>query len=155
MCRCRFANCRHKHEPGCMVRGAWERYPFYLQLLTEVGHIAHRHISCRLHSKLTSVRPDGHMTPPRLFKLPVALVLPAPACQRCHGAFRASSTLHWYALLDHARLYKLPVALLLPAPTFQQSDEAASASLSVLLMPLSVPACDQCNDAASTRLSGI
>lgn len=34
--RCRFANCRHKHEPGCRVRGDWERYPFYLQLLIEV-----------------------------------------------------------------------------------------------------------------------
>lgn len=24
------------HEPGCVVRGDWERYPFYLELLEEV-----------------------------------------------------------------------------------------------------------------------
>ena len=35
-CSCRFANCQHIHEPGCVVRGDWERYPFYLEVLEEV-----------------------------------------------------------------------------------------------------------------------
>lgn len=32
---CRFSNCQHIHEPGCAVRGEWERYPFYLEILEE------------------------------------------------------------------------------------------------------------------------
>lgn len=33
--RCQFSNCRHCEEPGCIVRGDWERYPIYRQLLEE------------------------------------------------------------------------------------------------------------------------
>lgn len=33
--RCQFNNCRHCEEPGCVVRGEWERYPLYCQLLEE------------------------------------------------------------------------------------------------------------------------
>lgn len=32
---CRFSNCLHKDEPGCVVRGDWERYPHYLDFLEE------------------------------------------------------------------------------------------------------------------------
>ena len=32
---CRFSNCMHKDEPGCIVRGDWERYPHYLDFLVE------------------------------------------------------------------------------------------------------------------------
>ena len=30
--RCEFKNCSHVHEPGCVVRGDWERYPMYVDL---------------------------------------------------------------------------------------------------------------------------
>ena len=30
---CKFNNCLHQDEPGCVVRGDWERYAHYLQLL--------------------------------------------------------------------------------------------------------------------------
>ena len=33
---CQFNNCLHKDEPGCIVRGGWERYEHYLALLEEV-----------------------------------------------------------------------------------------------------------------------
>ncbi|MDF5723083.1 MAG: small ribosomal subunit biogenesis GTPase RsgA [Rhizonema sp. PD37] len=33
--KCRFSNCLHKDEPGCVVRGDWERYPHYLDFLEE------------------------------------------------------------------------------------------------------------------------
>ena len=36
---CRFSNCQHIHEPGCVVRGDWERYPFYLEILELVGSL--------------------------------------------------------------------------------------------------------------------
>jgi len=32
---CQFSNCLHRDEPGCVVRGDWERYPTYLLLLEE------------------------------------------------------------------------------------------------------------------------
>lgn len=32
---CQFHNCLHRHEPNCVVRGEWERYPYYLALLEE------------------------------------------------------------------------------------------------------------------------
>jgi ribosome biogenesis GTPase / thiamine phosphate phosphatase len=37
---CQFNDCCHDAEPGCAVRGKWERYPLYRQLLTEA--IAHQ-----------------------------------------------------------------------------------------------------------------
>ena len=33
--RCQFSDCLHRDEPNCAVRGDWERYPYYLQLLDE------------------------------------------------------------------------------------------------------------------------
>ncbi len=33
---CQFNNCLHRDEPGCIVRGSWERYEHYLTVLTEV-----------------------------------------------------------------------------------------------------------------------
>ncbi|MEM6254442.1 MAG: small ribosomal subunit biogenesis GTPase RsgA [Cyanobacteria bacterium P01_D01_bin.156] len=33
---CQFNDCLHRDEPGCSVRGDWERYPHYLSLLDEV-----------------------------------------------------------------------------------------------------------------------
>eukprot|EP00210_Caulerpa_lentillifera_P008921 g8512.t1 len=34
---CRFSNCRHITEPGCVIRSAdWERYPMYIKLLKEI-----------------------------------------------------------------------------------------------------------------------
>ncbi|MGG6296755.1 small ribosomal subunit biogenesis GTPase RsgA [Leptolyngbya sp. AN02str] len=32
---CQFHNCLHRDEPGCVVRGDWERYEHYLVLLEE------------------------------------------------------------------------------------------------------------------------
>ncbi|MBT9312899.1 small ribosomal subunit biogenesis GTPase RsgA [Leptothoe kymatousa] len=34
--QCQFNDCVHRDEPGCCVRGDWERYPHYLSLLDEV-----------------------------------------------------------------------------------------------------------------------
>ncbi|KAJ4814773.1 hypothetical protein LUZ62_027339 [Rhynchospora pubera] len=34
--RCAFNDCLHLGEPGCVVKGDWERYPYYLQLLDEI-----------------------------------------------------------------------------------------------------------------------
>ncbi|KAL8471168.1 hypothetical protein ACS0TY_028121 [Phlomoides rotata] len=34
--KCSFSNCLHIGEPGCLVNGDWERYPYYLQLLDEI-----------------------------------------------------------------------------------------------------------------------
>lgn len=31
--RCRFSDCLHRDEPGCIVGTDWERYPVYLELL--------------------------------------------------------------------------------------------------------------------------
>ncbi|KAF8390625.1 hypothetical protein HHK36_025152 [Tetracentron sinense] len=33
---CSFNDCLHLGEPGCLVKGDWERYPYYLQLLDEI-----------------------------------------------------------------------------------------------------------------------
>lgn len=35
---CQFNDCMHRDEPGCSVRGDWERYDSYLALLDEVLH---------------------------------------------------------------------------------------------------------------------
>ncbi|GAB4318949.1 MAG: small ribosomal subunit biogenesis GTPase RsgA [Leptolyngbyaceae cyanobacterium] len=32
---CQFSNCLHRNEPGCVVRGDWERYDYYLDMLDE------------------------------------------------------------------------------------------------------------------------
>ena len=32
---CQFSNCLHRDEPGCVVRGDWERYEHYLKFLEE------------------------------------------------------------------------------------------------------------------------
>jgi ribosome biogenesis GTPase len=32
---CQFSNCLHRDEPNCAVRGDWERYEYYLDLLEE------------------------------------------------------------------------------------------------------------------------
>ncbi|XP_019093603.1 PREDICTED: uncharacterized protein LOC104750544 [Camelina sativa] len=34
--QCEFQNCSHIGVQGCAVRGGWERYPYYLQLLEEI-----------------------------------------------------------------------------------------------------------------------
>lgn len=34
--QCQFKDCQHIDEPNCVVRGDWERYPYYLSLLAEV-----------------------------------------------------------------------------------------------------------------------
>lgn len=34
--QCQFSDCQHIDEPNCVVRGDWERYPYYLSLLAEV-----------------------------------------------------------------------------------------------------------------------
>ena len=32
---CQFSNCSHRDEPNCAVRGEWERYEYYLDLLED------------------------------------------------------------------------------------------------------------------------
>lgn len=34
--KCSFNNCLHLGEPGCVVKGDWERYQYYFQLLDEI-----------------------------------------------------------------------------------------------------------------------
>ncbi|KAI5560085.1 hypothetical protein POPTR_016G023500v4 [Populus trichocarpa] len=34
--KCTFKDCLHVGEPGCIVKGDWERYPLYFQLLDEI-----------------------------------------------------------------------------------------------------------------------
>ena len=34
--KCSFKNCAHIHEPGCIVRGEWERYPMYVDMYNQV-----------------------------------------------------------------------------------------------------------------------
>ncbi|RDY11853.1 Small ribosomal subunit biogenesis GTPase RsgA 1, mitochondrial, partial [Mucuna pruriens] len=34
--KCSFKNCLHLGEPGCIVKGDWERYSIYFQLLDEI-----------------------------------------------------------------------------------------------------------------------
>nr|DAD30589.1 TPA_asm: hypothetical protein HUJ06_009440 [Nelumbo nucifera] len=34
--KCSFNDCLHLGEPGCVVKGDWERYAYYLQLLDEI-----------------------------------------------------------------------------------------------------------------------
>lgn len=34
--QCLFNDCSHIGVEGCAVRGNWERYPYYLQLLDEI-----------------------------------------------------------------------------------------------------------------------
>ncbi|CAK9137341.1 unnamed protein product [Ilex paraguariensis] len=34
--KCTFNDCLHLGERGCLVKGDWERYPYYLQLLDEI-----------------------------------------------------------------------------------------------------------------------
>ncbi|NJK35398.1 MAG: ribosome small subunit-dependent GTPase A [Oscillatoriales cyanobacterium SM2_2_1] len=48
---CQFPDCTHRHEPGCVVRGDWERYPHYLNFLAEVQEHGDR-----LHSTRTTDR---------------------------------------------------------------------------------------------------
>ncbi len=36
---CQFSNCLHRDEPGCVVRGEWERYEHYLTMLAEVVQV--------------------------------------------------------------------------------------------------------------------
>ncbi len=33
---CKFNNCLHQEEPECIVKGDWERYPYYLRFLDEI-----------------------------------------------------------------------------------------------------------------------
>lgn len=34
--KCLFNDCVHLGERGCIVKGDWERYPYYLQMLDEI-----------------------------------------------------------------------------------------------------------------------
>lgn len=38
--RCAFGDCRHLDEPGCAVRGDWERYSYYVALRMELQELA-------------------------------------------------------------------------------------------------------------------
>ncbi|QDZ19938.1 putative ribosome biogenesis GTPase RsgA [Chloropicon primus] len=40
--KCEFKNCVHVHEPGCAVRGDWERYPMYVDLYHQVKDMEER-----------------------------------------------------------------------------------------------------------------
>lgn len=42
--RCTFKNCRHISEPGCVIRGEWERYSMYVDLLLELESIEHMQV---------------------------------------------------------------------------------------------------------------
>lgn len=34
--KCSFNDCLHLGEPGCIIKGDWERYQYYFQLLDEI-----------------------------------------------------------------------------------------------------------------------
>ena len=34
--KCSFNDCLHLGEPGCIIKGDWERYSYYFQLLDEI-----------------------------------------------------------------------------------------------------------------------
>lgn len=63
---CQFQDCYHHHEPGCIVRGDWPRYPFYLDCLQAI-----QEQSLALNGPLQSVAPrvkiksgqGGQLTP--------------------------------------------------------------------------------------------
>ncbi len=50
--RCQFGNCLHRDEPGCAVRGDWERYEHYLTMLIEAVQ----------QEKVRSHQPDAEAT---------------------------------------------------------------------------------------------
>ncbi|MBL1208195.1 small ribosomal subunit biogenesis GTPase RsgA [Geminocystis sp. GBBB08] len=53
---CKFHNCVHKDEPDCIVKGSWERYPYYLKFLEEAmaygEKIAHQREESILKTKI-------------------------------------------------------------------------------------------------------
>lgn len=58
---CKFNNCLHRDEPDCVVRGDWERYPYYLKFLEEtivysqkIAHSRHSEPTVK-----TKVKADG------------------------------------------------------------------------------------------------
>ncbi|NER83899.1 MAG: GTPase RsgA [Leptolyngbya sp. SIO1D8] len=55
--QCQFADCLHQREPGCIVQGDWERYPYYLELLED----------CMVQSQTVSDSPN----PEDVFKVKV------------------------------------------------------------------------------------
>ncbi|MDX2229006.1 MAG: small ribosomal subunit biogenesis GTPase RsgA [Leptolyngbyaceae cyanobacterium bins.349] len=59
---CQFSDCLHRNEPGCGVRGDWERYEIYLLLLEEA--IARQEALDRTRDEEASLklksRRDGH-----------------------------------------------------------------------------------------------
>ncbi len=55
---CQFSDCLHQDEPGCVVRGDWERYEIYLVMLQEA--IAH-HQACDRQSRAeTNLKLKNH-----------------------------------------------------------------------------------------------
>lgn len=66
---CRFADCWHREEPDCVVRGDWERYAHYRQFLLEVEQTAaHRQAQPTADAQLKlKIRAAGNSTyEPRL-----------------------------------------------------------------------------------------
>ncbi|MBM0740437.1 small ribosomal subunit biogenesis GTPase RsgA [Phormidium sp. CLA17] len=55
---CQFSNCLHQEEPGCVVRGNWERYEFYLEMLQEA--IARHHALDRQSHGETNLKLKNH-----------------------------------------------------------------------------------------------
>jgi ribosome biogenesis GTPase / thiamine phosphate phosphatase len=53
---CQFHNCLHRDEPGCGVRGDWERYPLYLDLLHEATQYQQSHEQRREEKTLEKVK---------------------------------------------------------------------------------------------------
>jgi len=51
---CQFSDCLHRQEPGCVVRGDWERYDIYLVLLEEA--IARQEMLDRTRDHETSLK---------------------------------------------------------------------------------------------------
>ena len=49
---CQFSDCLHRDEPGCIVRGDWERYEYYLTMLDEVMRSNRRFISSEMRRRV-------------------------------------------------------------------------------------------------------
>lgn len=67
--RCQFHDCLHQDELGCVVRGAWERYPHYILFLEEVlAHAAKQQMIATpdRNTKSKSVSGGAEQQEPRL-----------------------------------------------------------------------------------------
>lgn len=95
---CQFNDCWHRDEPGCVVRGDWERYPHYLKFLEEAIalQIARQQTPDEESSLRLKITPAGQREyEPRL------------ASKRYRRTSRRSDHQTFQGLVDHQSIDKL------------------------------------------------